>query len=169
MIVTLQDYGQFLLNSHRNFTGTYFADTVEELSHDSVYRYLRDSTITPDIVRKRAMDDLVQSRGGYLIFDDTVIDKNHSRSIELVRKQYSGNAGRVIRGIGVVTCIYYNPEIGQFYVLDYRIWDKAGDGKTKLDLVAEMFDAAVKKLAFRYVLMDTWYATGLTPFAGPVR
>lgn len=107
MKVTSQHYGQFLLNSPQNFTSTYFADSVEGLSHDSVYRYLRDSSISPDIVREYSREDLVTSPNGYLIFDDTVIDKNHSRSIELVRKQYSGNAGRVIRGIGMVTAIYF--------------------------------------------------------------
>jgi len=160
MQLTTSDYAQFLLNSHINFTGTYFADTVVGLHHDSVYRYLRDTTITPDIVRKRAMKDLVESTNGYVIFDDTVVDKNHSRSIEMVRKQYSGNASRIIRGIGVVTCIYYNPDTDEFYVLDYRIWDPSTDGKTKLDHVADMFNGAVKRrLSFEYVLMDTWYAT----------
>jgi hypothetical protein len=38
--------------------------------------------------------------GGYLIYDDTVLDKNYSFSIELVRRQYRGNAHNVIKGIG---------------------------------------------------------------------
>jgi len=35
------------------------------------------------------------------------------------------------------------------------------DGKSKLDHVREMFDNAIemKKLPFRAVLMDSWYAT----------
>jgi hypothetical protein len=37
---------------------------------------------------------------GYLIFDDTVLDKRYSEDIELTRRQYSGNEHRVIRGIG---------------------------------------------------------------------
>lgn len=160
MEITTRDYGQFLMNSHTNFTGTYFADSVLGLHHDSVYRFLHNTSITPDIVRRHAMTELVESPNGYVIFDDTVIDKNHSRSIELVRKQYSGNAGRVIRGIGVVTAIYYNPDTEEFYVLDYRIWSPAVDGKSKPDLVADIFDGLVaKRLAFGYVLMDTWYAT----------
>jgi hypothetical protein len=38
----------------------------------------------------------------------------------------------------VVTCVYVNPETDQFWIIDYRIYDPAGDGKTKLDHVAEM-------------------------------
>lgn len=160
MIVTAQDYGQFLINTHTNVTGTFFADTVDELSHDSVYRFLRDQKITPAVLREKAMPVLVPSSQGFVIFDDTVIDKNHSRSIQLVRKQYSGNAHRVIRGIGVVTCIYYNPDMKQFFVLDYRIFDKDTDGKTKIDHVKDMFDGLIsRQVPFRTVLMDTWYAT----------
>jgi hypothetical protein len=46
-------------------------------------------------------------------------------------------------------------------IIDYRIYDPAGDGKTKLDHVAEMLRncAYQKQLALWAVLMDTWYAT----------
>jgi hypothetical protein len=49
----------------------------------------------------------------------------------------------------------------QFWIIDYRIFDKAGDGKSKLDHVREMFDHTCehKHLPFRTVLMDSWYAT----------
>jgi hypothetical protein len=49
----------------------------------------------------------------------------------------------------------------QFWLIDYRIYDPAGDGKTKLTHVREMFDHAIehKELEFRTVLMDSWYAT----------
>ena len=50
------------------------------------------------------------SARGYVLFDDMVLDKNHRRRIELVRHQYSGSAHRVIVGIGLVTCVYVNPE-----------------------------------------------------------
>ncbi|MBQ32001.1 MAG: transposase, partial [Deltaproteobacteria bacterium] len=46
------------------------------------------------------------SEAGYVVFDDTVLDKSHSKHIDLVRRQYSGNAKSVIRGIGVVNCVY---------------------------------------------------------------
>ncbi|MCP9495995.1 MAG: hypothetical protein MSG64_16225 [Pyrinomonadaceae bacterium MAG19_C2-C3] len=72
-----------------------------------------------------------------------VADKNHSRAIEVVRRQWSGNTQSVIRGIGIVTCIYVNPEMLQFWLLDYRIFAPAEDGKTKLDHAQEMFDLVV--------------------------
>jgi hypothetical protein len=93
-----------------------------------------------------------------VVFDDTVLDQNYSSAIELVRRQYSGNAKAVIKGIGVVTCVYVNPETDQFWVIDYRIDDPDGDGHSKLDHVREMLRNVVyqKALPFQAVLMDTW-------------
>ena len=94
---------------------------------------------------------------GSIIFDDTVIDKNCSNSIELVRRQYSGTEHRVIRGIGLISCVYVNVNTGQFWVIDYRVYDPDGDGKTKLDHVADMLHSLVysKQLPFARVLMDS--------------
>ncbi len=96
-----------------------------------------------------------------MIFDDTVSDKRFSHKIELVRRQYSGNEHRVIRGIGLVSCVYVNPKTEEFWVIDYRVYDPDGDGKTKLDHVEDMLLNVIyqKKLAFHQVLMDSWYAS----------
>ena len=98
---------------------------------------------------------------GYLVFDDTMVDKNFSFKMDLVRRQWSGDAHGVIKGVGVVTCVYVNPTLDQFWIIDYRIYDPAGDGKTKLDHVHDMLANGVyqKNLLFRFVLMDSWYAT----------
>ena len=67
----------------------------------------------------------------------------------------------VISGIGVVTCVYVNPVEDRFWLIDCRIYDPEGDGKTKLDHVKEMLSNLVshKKLPFDRVVMLTWYAT----------
>jgi len=90
-----------------------------------------------------------------------VLDKNFSNKIELIRRQYSGNAHGVIKGIGMVNCLYVNPESGQYWIIDYRLLEPEGDGKTKLDHVRDMLMATIarKQLPFQAVLMDTGYAT----------
>jgi hypothetical protein len=112
------------------------------------------------MVWENVKGQVVTTSGGYLAFDDTVLDHNTSFKIELVRRQYSGNVHQVINGIGVVTCVYINPGTDQFWIIDYRIYDPDGDGKSKLDHVRVMLDNAVhnKNLPFRGVLMDSWYA-----------
>jgi hypothetical protein len=57
--------------------------------------------------------------------------------------------------------VYVTGETGQFWVIDYRLYDPDGDGQNKLDHVADMLKGAVysKQLPFSTVLMDSWYAT----------
>ena len=155
------EYCQFLLVSQINYTQTYFADHSEEWSHDQINRYLRGEQITPRQVWKNVRQDLKLSENGYIVFDDTVADKRYSFEIEPVRRQWSGNEKKVIKGIGIVTCVYVNPEENAFWILDYRIYDPERDGKTKIDHLLEMLRNCHyhKKLPFRHVLMDTWYAT----------
>lgn len=158
--VTRLDYCQFLLVTQINYTLTYFAEHTEHISHDAVNRYLEREKVTARLTWENVKGEVVRTPQGYLVFDDTVLDKNSSFAIELVRRQYSGNEHRVIKGIGVVTCVYVNPELDQFWNIDYRIYDPDGDGKSKLDHVREMLNNAIheKQLPFCAVLMDTWYA-----------
>jgi hypothetical protein len=159
--VTRLDYCQYLLVSPINYALTNYADHTEKFSHDMVNRYLARDEIRPRMVWENVQNQVVQTAFGFLVFDDTVIDKSFSRNIELVRRQYSGNAHGVIKGIGVVTCVYVNPKTDQFWIIDYRIYDPDGDGKTKIDHVLDMLLNCVyqKELSFWAVLMDTWYAT----------
>jgi hypothetical protein len=158
--VTRLDYCQFLLVSQTNYTMSYFAEHSPGFSHDAVKRYLEKDKLTARMVWENVGSQVVRSEQGYVAFDDTVLDHNTSFKIELVRRQYSGNAHEVIKGIGVVTCVYINPETEQFWIIDYRIYDPDRDGKTKLDHVKERLDNALteKCLSFRGVLMDSWYA-----------
>ncbi len=158
---TRLDYCQYLVSSQINYTLTNFADHSLKFSHDQLNRYLRDDKLTPRLVWEQTKGQIIASPKGYLLFDDTVADKNYSRSVELVRRQWSGNTHSVIRGIGIVTCIYVNPELDTFWLIDYRLFAPDEDGKTKLDHATEMFDLVIhqKRLEFRCVLMDTWYAS----------
>ena len=158
--VTRLDYCQFLLSSQINYTITHFAEHSEQFSHDAINRYMAGEHLPPRLVWENVRGQIVTSPKGYVIFDDMVLDKAHSGKIELVRQQWSGNAKQVIRGMGVVTCVYVNPETDQFWIIDYRIFAPETDHKSKLDHMREMLDNAVhhKQLLFRVVLMDSWYA-----------
>lgn len=161
MKTTRLNYCQYLLVSQINYTLTNFADHTEGMSHDAINRYLRGDRVTGSSVWSNVREELISSPNGYIVFDDTVADKNFSRHIELVRRQYSGNTHGIVRGIGIVNCVYVNPDTGQFWVIDFRLYDPDGDGKSKLDHVHDMLNNVVryKCLPFRAVLMDTWYAT----------
>ncbi len=57
--------------------------------------------------------------------------------------------------------MYVNPELDRYWIIDFRIYDKQGDGKSKLDHVCDMLDVLVnaRNVAFSTVLMDSWYAS----------
>jgi hypothetical protein len=126
-----------------------------------INHYLGQEKMTPRLLWDNVQGEIIDSPNGYVLFDDTIVDKNYSHRIELVRRQWSGNAKQVIKGIGVVTCVYVNPDLDDFWVVDYRLYAPQDDGKSKLDHVKEMLLNLVyhKPLPFTTVLMDSWYAT----------
>lgn len=155
------EYCQYLLSSQTNYTITNFSEHVEGLSDDRIRRYLMREKLSARLVWEHSKEEIISSRNGKLLFDDTVLDKSYSNNIEEVRYQYSGNAKGVIKGIGVVTCVYVNAEENKFWVIDYRIFNPDQDGLSKIDHVKEMLRNAQynKKIEFTTVLMDSWYAT----------
>jgi len=157
---TKLDYCQYLLSSPINYTLTNLADHLQDFSHDTINRYLRGEKLTPRLLWEQVRPLLGLHPDAYLIFDDTVLDHRFGPAIEGVRRQWSGNEHRVIRGIGLVSCLYVHPETGEFWLIDYRIFDPERDGKSKLDHVEEMLRMAEhREVPFATVLMDSWYAT----------
>ena len=126
-----------------------------------INRYLREEKLTASLVWEQSREQIERTNDGFIVFDDSVIDKNYSKQIESVRTQYSGNAHGLIRGIGMVNCIYVNPTSGQFWVIDYRIFDPERDGKSKMEHVKDMLSNVHyhKQLPYKTVLMDSWYAS----------
>ena len=158
---TRLDYCQYLLSTPINYTLTHFAEHSESFSHDQINRYLAGDRLTPRMLWEHVKTDVVLDPDGYLIFDDTVIDKRYAKKIALARRHYSGNAGGIINGIAIVTCVYVNPKLDRYWLIDYRIYDKDGDGQSKLDHVRDMLCVLVdsRDVVFSTVLMDSWYAS----------
>lgn len=158
---TLVDYCQYLICAQTNYTITNLAEHLQTWSHDVLNKYLRNERITAKMLWDNASKEIQIDEEAYLIFDDSVLDKNYSFDIELVKYQYSGNAHDVIKGIGVVNCVYVNPKTGNFWIIDYRIYNPDADGYTKIDHVKNMLINAIhhKKIPFKTILMDTWYAS----------
>ena len=154
------DYCQFLISSQVNYTLTNLADHLQSWSHDTINRYLRGDQLPPRLLWENAREVMEFDEAAYIVFDDSVLNKEFGPCIELTRRQWSGNEHGVINGIGLVSCLYVHPGSGRFWVLDYRLYDPDHDGKTKLDHVAEMLQTLrARAVPFGTVLMDSWYAT----------
>jgi hypothetical protein len=102
---THQDYCQFIMATPISYAQTYLADHHPTLSHDAIHRLLMEDDVSPNTVWQAVSRIIRRSVDACIIFDDTVLDKSHSFQIELVRRQYSGNAHGVVKGIGVVNCL----------------------------------------------------------------
>jgi hypothetical protein len=149
----ISNYCQYLIITQNNYTITYLADHLKRFSHDKINRHLKKEKLKPSQIWENVFDKIIFSENGYLIFDDSVLDKKYSNEIDLAIKQWSGNEHKIIKGIGCVNLVYYNPDINKFWVVDYRIWDPNSDGKTKIDHVKEMLNSAfyTKKIVFKAV------------------
>ncbi|WP_165250158.1 IS701 family transposase [Paludisphaera soli] len=125
-------------------------------AHDAFTRLLH--RLEPDAEALwREVGPLVARDGGVLVVDDSVLDKPHSHHIEAVSHQWSGRHGGVARGIGLVTLVWTDGD--RIYPVDYRIYHKEADGKTKNDHLRDMLAEAKRRgFAPRCVLFDRWYS-----------
>lgn len=152
-------YVQFLLAAQNNFTCTELSKvSPNTMAHDAPTRLLSREKLTPAILWKNAKAH-VNTSSGYLIADDTVIDKPRSDDIDLVKWQYSGTHHRVVKGIGLETLLW--TQNGNEHIpIDYRVYHPEGDGKTKNEHFRDMMRlASHRRFTPQYCLIDTWYTS----------
>ena len=65
---------------------------------------------------------MVKRETGYLVIDDSVLDKPYSRKTALVKKQYSGNHYGIVKGINIVNLLWTDGE--KMIPIDYRVYDQ---------------------------------------------
>jgi len=134
------------------------AEHLDGVSHDAVTDYLQRDKLTARRLWERVQPLLKDSAEAYLLVDDSVQNKQYSRQIELVKRQYSGAEHGLVRGIGVVNLVHSDGEV--FYPIDYRIYAPDQDGKGKNEHFREMLVRAKsdKGLQAKTILFDSWYA-----------
>ena len=129
-----------------------------ELSHDAVNRFLNSSNFEAEMLWGE-VSEYISKDDGYLIFDDTLIEKPYAKKIELNKWQWSGKHHSVRQGIGLTNCVWLNEE-GLSLPINYRVYNRSEDGMTKNDHFLEMLDTAGEKgLSPKYVLIDSWYTS----------
>jgi len=163
-MITKGQYIEYLISTPANYTCANLAEHLEGVSHDAVSDYLVRAKSTARQLWELVQPLLSDSEEACLIVDDSVQDKRYSKQIELVRKQYSGAEGGLVRGIGVVTLVHTDGTEGGYYPIDYRIFAPQADGKTKNDHFRDMLLNAVsnKRIRAKRVLLDSWYASTIS-------
>jgi hypothetical protein len=157
-MITKQKYIEYLISTPINYTCFNLSEHLDNVSHDVVSNFLKRNRIRARDIWELVKDLIKNTPDSYLIIDDSVHNKQYSKSIELVKKQYSGAVGGLVRGIGVVNLVHSDGT--EHYPIDYRIYDTTADGKTKNDHFRDMLINAIanKGIRAKTVLFDSWYA-----------
>ncbi len=158
-MISKRQYIEYLISTPANYTCSNLAEHLEGVSHDAISDYLQRDKLTARSLWELVQPLLNDSEAAYLIVDDSVQNKQYSRKIELVKKQYSGAAHGLVRGIGVVNLVHSDGD--DFYPIDYRVYAPEADGKTKNNHFREMLLRAKsdKQIQARTLLFDSWYAS----------
>ena len=130
-MITKRQYVEYLISTPANYTCSNLADHLDAVSHDTISDFLQRTTLTARHLWELVQSLLSDSAAATLIVDDSVQNKQYSRKIELVKRQYSGAEHGLVRGIDVVNLVHSAGH--NAFPIDYRIYAPATDGKTKND------------------------------------
>ncbi|UJS17792.1 MAG: transposase [Candidatus Jettenia sp.] len=132
------------MRSQNRYSGVELSKVAlfEDISHDSISRFLASSNFTPSQVWNQ-VKPLVDKTTGYVICDDTLLDKRYSKANELAKKQYSGKEHKVMNGISLVNLLWTKGD--EFIPIDYRVYQRENDDKTKNDHFRDMLQRAKQR------------------------
>lgn len=155
------DYINFLIASADVFTCTEAAkchpNAINHPSHDAFTRLLQRQPPDTDALWNE-VNGIIQPQKGFLIIDDTTLDKLYANNIGLVYHHWSGKHHCVVKGINIETMLWTDGNA--IIPVDFRIYDINVDGKTKNDHFKDMLRIAKdRNFLPRFVLFDSWYAS----------
>jgi len=170
-------YTDYLLVSFGQTTATGLAALLPDLSHDQVTRFLSKQQLTEKDLWKIVKPHLrqIQSEEAVLILDDSIEEKPYTDASELICTHFDHVTGRYVKGINLLSCLYFSHQNGQgvslpvnFHLIqktELTTDPKTGKEKwqsprTKNEIAREMIASAIQRqIPFRYVLNDIWFAS----------
>jgi putative transposase len=153
------DYIHFLIAAQRVFSTVEAAETSPDErvpAHDAYTRLLQ--RLPPDSAALWSeVEMLVQRQQGVLVIDDSTLDKPYASKMALVTRHWSGQHGRVVQGINLISLVWTDGNTR--LPCDFRIYNKAHDGLSKNDHFQHMVQAAQQR-GFEpdLVAFDSWYS-----------
>ena len=170
----LELYTDYLLSSFSYKTATGLSILLEgEISHDKVTRFLSSEDFTAaklwELIKPTVRE--IESEEGVIIIDDTIEEKPSTDENEIVNWHYDHSKGKSVKGINILTTLYYSKGVRVPVSYDIvrktkTVYDskkgkeKRISEKTKNEQYREMVKSCVKNnIQFKYVLNDVWYAS----------
>ena len=128
------------------------------VSHDTINRILWNEGLNPQEKLFNFVKNFITPEYNIFVIDDFVIDKFYSKSTEFTYYCWSNLHKQVVKGIHIVDCIVTNGK--NIIPIDFRVYDKPRDRKTKNDLCREIILSLVEKgLNIQYICFDSWYSS----------
>ena len=169
----LELYTDYLLSSFGSTTATGLSAMVQgDVSHDRITRFLsRQDYTSKDLwLQVKTMVRQVQTAEGVLIFDDTIQEKAWTDESDLICWHYDHCSGCTVKGINLLNALYHCN--GRSIPVAFELVQKPlqcdmasrqvkrKSEKTKNELMRQMIHACLQNaLQFRFVLMDSWFAS----------
>jgi putative transposase len=155
------DYIHFLIASANVFTCTEAArcqpESENSPAHDAFTRLLQRQPPDTEALWNE-VKGIIQLQKGFLIIDDTILDKPYAKNMSLVYHQWSGKHQQLVNGINIVTLLWTDGNA--IIPVDFRIYDINSDCKTKNDHFQDMlYGARDRDFQPRIVLFDSWYTS----------
>ena len=135
------------------------SEVMEDISHDSVNRFLLRENYTPQDLFDEVKGELVLE-DGIVSVDDSVIDKPYSNpdKSQLIDYFWSGKHKKSVKGINLIT-LYHTDVLGVSYPINFRLYDKR-EGKTKNDYFREMVkEVQLWGIEPAWTTGDSWYSS----------
>lgn len=159
--VTDADYINFIIATPRDVTATEAGRVQPESrnapAHDAFTRLLQRLEPDPQTLWEEAQTQ-IDLTSGILVLDDSTLEKPYSNFNALVYRHWSGKQKEVVSGINLITLLWTDGV--RCVPVDYRLFDKDRDGKTKNDHFSEMLLAADERgFNPQLVCFDSWYGS----------
>jgi putative transposase len=126
-------------------------------AHDAITRLLHRMFPSSDPLWQEAQPQ-VNRREGVLVLDDLTLGQGDAEKMASVTRHWSGKHGRVVQGINLISLLW--SEGDRPIPLDYRFYEKSGDGATKNDHFCTMLETAKERgFAPKCVVFDSGYSS----------
>jgi hypothetical protein len=155
------DYINFLIAAQKVFSSVEASKThpaeIVAPAHDAYTRLLQ--RLPPDSnALWQEVEPLVDVTQGVLVIDDTTLDKPYASKIAMVTRHWSGKHGRVVQGINLISLVWIGSDCR--LPCDFRLYDKAQDGLSKIDHFQQMVKQAHRRgFNPQLVVFDSWYSS----------
>lgn len=165
-------YTDFLLVSPIQTCATGLSSMLDNsISHDKITRLLSSCEINSQALWRivKPMCHEIKSEAAVLIFDDSVEEKKHTSSNELISWHFDHTQNRSVKGVNFMTALYHSNgmslPVGVDFVRKTKAFiNKKGklvykSEKSKNEMYRDMLWQASYNIDFKYVLNDTWFSS----------